>query len=190
MCEPVTIAYAVAAVVGAYGAYSASESSKAQAEFQSDMAANNAKVSKWNAEDAIARGGEAANLKAREAERLRGTQVARLASNGLDISSGTPLAILEDTMFMGQQDANTIRNNAAREAWGFEVQGAQNSASSLMYSAAAKAEKPAMAAGTSLLSSAGQYAGSASGSKQINSGVGRYKTGKSLDGFVANSGLY
>lgn len=158
MCEPTTIMMGIAAVAAAYGAYSASESSKAQAEYQSDMAENNAKVSNWQAEDAVARGGEAAIQKQREAERLRGTQVARLASNGLDISSGTPLAILEDTMFFGQQDANTIRNNAAREAWGYKTQAAGSTASSQMYSSVASSQNSGLAAGTSLLSSAGQYA--------------------------------
>ena len=158
MCEPTTIMMGIAAVAAAYGAYSASESSKAQAEYQSDMAENNAKVSNWQAEDAVARGGEAAIQKQREAECLRGTQVARLASNGLDISSGTPLAILEDTMFFGQQDANTIRNNAAREAWGYKTQSAVSTASSQMYSSVASSQNSGLAAGTSLLSSAGQYA--------------------------------
>lgn len=159
MCEPTTIMMGIAAVAAAYGAYSASESSKAQAEYQSDVAENSAKVSKWQAEDAVTRGGEAAIQKQREAERMRGTQVARLASNGLDISSGTPLAILEDTMFFGQQDANTIRNNAAREAWGYQTQAASSNASAQMYSSVASSTNSGVAAGTSLLSSAGQYAG-------------------------------
>lgn len=158
MCEPTTIFLVASAVSTAYGAYSMSESNKAQAEYQSDVAAANAKVAGWQAEDTIARGGEAAVQKQREAERMRGTQVARLASTGLDINSGTPLAILEDTMYFGQQDATMIRNNAARSAWGYDVEVSNSLASSQMYSSAARAQNPGMAAGTSLLSSAGQYA--------------------------------
>ena len=158
MCEPTTILMGVSAVVGAYGAYSASQANKAQAEYQSDVAQANAKISKYQAEDAITRGGEAAIQKTREAERMRGTQVARLASNGLDISSGTPLAILEDTMYFGQQDATTIRNNAARDAWGHSVQSSASTASSEMLASAARAQNGGLAAGTSLLSTAGQYA--------------------------------
>lgn len=170
MCEPTTIMMGVAAVVGAYGAYSASQSSKAQAEYQSDMAANQAKVSKYQADDAIARGGEEAIKASRQAERLRGTQVARLASNGLDISSGTPLAILEDTMYFGQQDANTIRNNAAREAWGYTTQAGAQAGSSQMFASVANSQNAGLAAGTSLLSSAGQYA-AMGGFKNTNTGV-------------------
>lgn len=188
MCEPTTIMMGVAAVAAAYGAYSASESSKAQAEYQSDMAENNAKVSKWQAEDAVARGGEAAIQQQRQAERVRGTQVARLASNGLDITSGTPLAILEDTMFFGQQDANTIRNNAAREAWGFQTQAASSAASSKMYGSVAASQNGAVAAGTSLLSSAGMYAASG-GFKSTNTGVNMQGQAKPLtnnSAFVKN----
>lgn len=185
MCEPVTIAYAVAAAAAAYGAYSASESSKAQAEYQSDMAANQAKVSKYQADDAIVRGGEEAIKASREAERMRGTQVARLASNGLDISSGTPLSILEDTMYFGQQDANTIRNNAAREAWGYTTQAGAQTGSSQMFASVAKSQNSGVAAGTSLLSSAGQYAGT----RTTNTGVrtqGQSKPLTNNSAFVSN----
>lgn len=170
MCEPTTIAYAVAAVVGAYGAYSSAQSQKAQNEYMADVERNNATVAKHQREDAIMRGGEEANRVQREAERMRGTQVARLASNGLDISSGTPLAILEDSMFFGQQDAATVRNNAAREAWGYDVQGQNAQASAGMYSSAAKAQKPGQAAGLSLLSSSAQF-GAAGGLKTTGSGT-------------------
>lgn len=162
MCEAVTAFMAayggyIAAAAAAVGAYTTAQSQKAQNEYMEDVERNNAAMAKNQRDDAIMRGGEEANRVQREAERMRGTQVARLASNGLDISSGTPLAILEDSMFFGQQDANTVRNNAAREAWGYDVQGQNARASAGMYSMAAKANNPGRAAGLSLLSSAGQF---------------------------------
>lgn len=172
MCDPVTIAVTGAVVsgaVGAYGAYSSSQAAKAQAEYQSDVERNNAIIAGYQREDALARGGEEANRVQREAERLRGSQVARLASNGLDISSGTPLAILEDAAYFGQVDANTVRNNAAREAWGYDVQQNNALSSADMYKTAAKNQKPALAAGLSLLGSAGQFA-AAGGFKTTGSG--------------------
>lgn len=167
MCEPVTIAYAVAAAAGAYGAYSSSQNAKAQAEYQSDVAQANATMAGYQREDALRRGEEDAQQAARQAERMRGTQVARLASNGLDITSGSSLSILEDTAFFGAQDVQTIRNNAAREAWGYSVQADNAMASSQMYTSAAKAQNPGRAAGLSLLSSAGQFAGTNSGQAQM-----------------------
>lgn len=170
MCDPVTIGV-TAAVLGAgasaYGAYSSSQAAKSQAEYQSEVAKANATMAGYQADDALRRGGEEANLAARQAERMRGTQVARLAGNGLDISSGSSLSILEDTAFFGAQDVQTIRNNAAREAWGYKVQQNNSSADSQMYSSAAKAQKPGLSAGLSLLSSAGQFASSSAGQAQL-----------------------
>lgn len=167
MCEPTTILLAASAVAGAYGAYSSSQAAKAQAEYQSDVAQANATMAGYQREDALRRGEEEAQLAARQAERMRGTQVARLASNGLDITSGSSLSILEDTAFFGAQDVQTIRNNAAREAWGYSVQADNERASSQMYSSAARAQNPTRAAGLSLLSSAGQFAGTSTGQAQM-----------------------
>lgn len=178
MCEPTTIAYAIAGVISAVGAYSSAQSQKAQNEYMEDVERNNATIASHQRDDAIMRGGEEANRVQREAERMRGTQVARLASNGLDISSGTPLAILEDSMFFGQQDAAMARNNAAREAWGYDVQGQNAMASAGMYSNAAKAQKPGQAAGLSLLSSSSQFArGSGSGQQGIAVGSSATRRG-------------
>lgn len=167
MCEPTTILLAASTVAGAYGAYSSSQAAKAQAEYQADVAQANAIMAGYQREDALRRGEEEAQLAARQAERMRGTQVARLASNGLDITSGSSLSILEDTVFFGAQDAQTIRNNAAREAWGYSVQADNALASSQMYTSAARAQNPARAAGLSLLSSAGQFAASDAGQARL-----------------------
>lgn len=167
MCEPTTILLVASAAAGAYGAYSSSQAAKAQAEYQSDVAQANATMAGYQREDALRRGEEDAQLAARQAERMRGTQVARLASNGLDITSGSSLSILEDTAFFGAQDVQTIRNNAAREAWGYSVQADNEMASSQMYTSAAKAQNPGRATGLSLLSSAGQFAGTNTGQAKM-----------------------
>jgi hypothetical protein len=169
MCEPTTILLAASAAVGAYGAYSSSQAAKAQAEYQSDVAQANATMAGYQREDALRRGEEDAQQAARQAERMRGTQVARLASNGLDITSGSSLSILEDTAFFGAQDVQTIRNNAAREAWGYSVQADNEMASSQMYSSAARAQNSTRAAGLSLLSSAGQFAATDAGQARLKS---------------------
>lgn len=75
------------------------------------------------ARDAIQRG-QVAEQKQRDltAQRI-GTQQAALAAQGTDLA-GSPTDILGDTARAGEQDALTIKNNAAREAWGYQVQGA------------------------------------------------------------------
>ena len=55
---------------------------------------------------------------ANDAKRLAGSQRAAMGANGVDIGTGTPLAVQEDTYAVAAEDAMMIRNNAARQAWG------------------------------------------------------------------------
>lgn len=184
MCAPVVMA--AAAVAGAYGAYQQSAGAKAQSEFAADQARYNAQIAEYQRESALQKGGAEAIKAQREAQRLRGAQVARLAGNGLDISTGSALSILDDTDLLSQQDAFAIRNNAARAAWGYEVEKSNALASARMYDSAAKAEKPWLAAGTSLLSSAGQFASSSAGQSAFT----KAKVNRSLNNSMNNSGLW
>ena len=54
---------------------------------------------------------------------LMGKQKAAMAANGFDVNSGTNLDITGATAALGEQDALTIRNNAARTASGYVQQG-------------------------------------------------------------------
>lgn len=85
---------------------------------QSDF---DARLAKLNAEDAIARGQQAESRHRLQVRGMVGSQRAALAAQGLDISSGTALDIQSETAYMGELDAQTIRNNAAREAYGIKT---------------------------------------------------------------------
>lgn len=136
---------------------------KNQANYQAAVARNNATMAEYARQDAVRQGGAQAVKAHREAERLRGAQVVHMAANGLDLNSGTPAAILDDTDYFGAVDAQNIRNNAARAAWGHQVEASNYTASGLMYDTAARNYNPrdaAVAGATgSLLASAGQFAG-------------------------------
>jgi hypothetical protein len=82
----------------------------------------NASFADEQAADAIARG-QTAELRQRVATRqFRGAQRAELASQGIDVGSGSALDLQDETVAMGELDALTIRNNARRLAYGFNVQ--------------------------------------------------------------------
>jgi hypothetical protein len=55
---------------------------------------------------------------------LKGTQTARMAANGVALDSGSALDVLTSTDVMGEADANTIRDNAGKEAYGYKSQAA------------------------------------------------------------------
>lgn len=119
MCEPTTIAFVAMA---AFSAYSSAEAQSSADEYAASVARNNEKVADWQAGDAQRRGSEAAAATRRKYMALQGTQRANMAARGLDITDGSANSILQDTSFFGQYDENTVRANAAREAWGYKVQ--------------------------------------------------------------------
>jgi len=83
----------------------------------------NARLAEQQAEDALARGREAERRMRTDVRRTIGSQRARLAASGVDISAeGSAVDLFADTARLGELDALTIRNNAAREAWGYRTQ--------------------------------------------------------------------
>lgn len=56
---------------------------------------------------------------------LIGSQRAGFAAQGVDVGSGSAVDVQADAAYLGELDALTIRNNAAREAWGYEVEADQ-----------------------------------------------------------------
>ena len=53
---------------------------------------------------------------------LRGKQAAAAAAANLDISSGTPASIMEQTDSLSEADAKQAKLNAMRQAWGLSAQ--------------------------------------------------------------------
>lgn len=83
----------------------------------------NREIAEVRARDAIARG-QAEEARYRLSVRqLVGEQRAAMAAQGLDLSFGSALDLQMDAAYFGELDALTIRNNAAREAWGYRMQG-------------------------------------------------------------------
>jgi hypothetical protein len=159
MCYVAAIPYVMAAL-SAYGAYSQAAGQKDQANYQAKVAANNATVAEMQAQDAKARGDVAAAATRRKYAALLGTQRASLAARGLDISDGSPNAILQDTAYFGAVDEQTTRENAAREAWGYRVRAANFQGDAGAYGATADAINPLMAGG---MAGAGTLFSSSSG---------------------------
>ncbi len=130
--------------LSAYGAYNQSKAAKQAAQY-------NAKVAEMQGQDAIDRGDTDQQTVGRKQAAMRGQQTANMAANGLDLSSGSPSAILDQTDYYGLADQATTINNSRREAAGFKSRSA-------MASAQADAYSPLTTAGASLLTSSGTVA--------------------------------
>lgn len=146
--------------MSAVSAFKGSQASKDAYGAQADTSARNAQVAEWQAQDAERRGSVAAMSQRMKTNQLKGTQRARLAANGVDLGQGSALEILADTDYFGEVDAGTIQDNAAREAWAIRQQAAGFTAESTLLRNRSDSETPWLAAGTSLLTSAGKVAGS------------------------------
>lgn len=102
----------------------AGEAGRDVAESQADLAEQNAAVADAQAEDAVDRGAEQESNFRMGVRGMVGKQRASIAAGNVDVSYGSAVDVQADTRYMGELDALTIRNNAAREAWGFKTQGA------------------------------------------------------------------
>lgn len=114
MCEPTTIILAVGAVIGAVGQVRAGRAAN-------ETAKSNAQVNRIMADDALARGAADEAAQRRKTASFKGEQAAIFGASGAEINTGSSLDILADTAEFGELDALRIRNNAEREAFGFEA---------------------------------------------------------------------
>jgi hypothetical protein len=158
MCIPLAI-MAVAMVASAAQAANAANGQKQVMEYQSKVEANNAQVAEWQAQDAEKRGQEEGQRARRANSQLRGQQRASMAANGLDLNSGSALALLDDTEYFGAVDQQTVADNTRNEAWALRSRSQNFMAQSQLNKTGAENQRPGEAAGMSLLSSASSVAG-------------------------------
>jgi hypothetical protein len=107
-----------------FGQRHAATAAEQQGNAQGALFDQNAMLAKAQAADAIARGNQDANGVLRQGRLVGGAQLAAYGAQGLDTSVGSPAAVMANDRALSALDAITIRNNAAREAWGFETEAA------------------------------------------------------------------
>lgn len=105
---------------------SAAQAASLRGRFQSDVAERNAQLAERQGEDALNRGSLEENRMRGETVRQVASGRAALAAQGIDISSGSAAGDTASQELVGEVDALTIRNNAAREAWGYNVDAANS----------------------------------------------------------------
>jgi hypothetical protein len=133
-------------------------------QYQAEVEQNNAQLASYQRSAAIQQGSLQAQQSLLQNAQVTGEQKANLTANGVDLSSGSAVDQLATTRFLGAQDVNALQSNAARAAWGYQVQGQTNQVQSALSAWQANNNNPlaigAMAGGGSLLSNATRYAGS------------------------------
>lgn len=153
-----TVASVAGLGLSAMGAYQQSKAAQASADYQAQIARNNAVAQEQQAKDALSRGDDEVARLRRIAGQVKGSQRASMAARGLDLNEGSALKLQEDTDFFGAVDQTTARNNAKREAWGYTNGAANSSANAELYNYNARSQSPGLATATSLLTGAGAVA--------------------------------
>lgn len=100
---------------------------RALGEYQLQQNETNARLSKMQAEDALKRGDLHAGVARRRGAAVKGAQRVNAAAQGIDINTGSAAAIQAETEQMSDLDVANAKNNAWREAWGYQVQADQYS---------------------------------------------------------------
>lgn len=141
------IALGTGAVAGAVGQIQQGEEAKRAAEA-------NARMAKMAAADARYRGGVQAGQARMQGSQVVAQQQALLGASGVDTGTGTAAQMAAVTRASAEVDALTLRNNAARQAYGLEAQADEMKRQGNAAQSAAR-----WGAAGSLLGGAGQVAG-------------------------------
>jgi hypothetical protein len=102
----------------------AGEAQRRAAESQAELLDFNAQVADLQAVDATARGLQEESRFRQGVRVMIGSQRAGIAAGGIDVGYGSAVDVQADAAMLGELDALTIRQNAAREAWGYKVEAA------------------------------------------------------------------
>lgn len=104
------------------GMIASSYAQKKQGEHENEIAKYNARVKENEAEKVRAKGVEEENILRGKNAQLLAKQRAQMGASSVDLSSGTPLDIQEDTVILGEVDALRVRGNFQEQAISLEQQ--------------------------------------------------------------------
>jgi hypothetical protein len=113
-------------IAGLFGASSEAEALRKRGEYEKAIYDQNARFSELQADDAIRRGSSEALRLRGEGRKIRGAQRASYAGQGVDVNAGAAVDVGEGTELAIDLDADTIKTNAWREAWGYRVQASES----------------------------------------------------------------
>ena len=149
---------AIGAISSGIGAYFSAESQKSQLQFQSDMAALNAKAAENTAQSILQAGSrEASNLSMR-AGKVVSSQKAGQGARGVQIGVGSAAEEVATTNLMKETDMLTINANAVRAAGAARMQSTNYANQSLLQGTSASSINPYASMGSSLMTGAAQVA--------------------------------
>jgi hypothetical protein len=117
----------MSATSAATTAYAQSQAFKAQGNYESTVANTNEAMANLTKDQTLEQGDIAAGNKNLETRQRVGAIRASQGGSGVNVGSGSSLAVQTGANLVGTLDEMTIRNNAQRRAFGYKVQATQDS---------------------------------------------------------------
>lgn len=103
-----------------------SSATKAQGDYEASISRTNAAIAGVQQRQALQIGDIEASRKNIQTESTVGSERAAQGASGIDVASGSSALIRASTEGVGAIDELTIRNNAARQAWGYQTEAIQD----------------------------------------------------------------
>lgn len=148
------------AVSAAAGAYQRSAGVRTGYQYKSSVAANNAVLEEYQAQDALARGQTATQEVLHKGAQTKGSQRAAMASGGVALDYGSAVAVLAGTDYVTALRARTVGDDANKQAWAARERAKGLDADARMLDARANAESPGRDAFRTLLTGGATVASS------------------------------
>jgi hypothetical protein len=151
---------AAGGITSAFGAFAGGQSQAAFYNYQAGVAKTNATIAQQNANYAVYAGEVRAQQSGMKTAAEIGTTKAMQGAGGLDVSSGSNVDVRTSELEVGQENQALIRSNAAKTAFGYEVEESQFTAQAGADLAAGRQAKTAGDIGAigSLIGGAGSVA--------------------------------
>lgn len=163
MADPISMiaiggmaASAAGGIVGAIGSLTSGEANANMYNYQAGIARMNANINKQNADYARAAGEVEAQEKGMHTRYVIGEQKVAQGAGNIDVNRGSAAEVRASQHEVGLEEQGIVRSNAARKAYGYEVEAAQAEAQSNVYGMASRQSRTAgrIGAVTSILGAA------------------------------------
>lgn len=146
------------AIKSVVGGYYGAASQKSSLNLAADLDEINARISERAAQGELLRGEREYQASRLRTAALKSRQRVAMAANGIDLSEGTAVNVLASTDYIGEVDANEIRANAVKAAWGYRTQAANSMNSATLRRASASGINPLASAFSAALVSGADLA--------------------------------
>lgn len=110
------------AVTSMVGAGQAAGANSAYAAYNAQVAENNRLISEQNSKMASAVGNQQATIEGEKTRATVGAIKAQQAASNIDVNKGSAVDVRSSAAELGELNALTVRSNAARAAYGYDVQ--------------------------------------------------------------------